>query len=36
MRQQLDELKNAEVKRKVRHDMWKKLHHELEIKEYEM
>ena len=36
VRQQLDELKNAEAKRKVRRDMWKKLHHELEIKEYEM
>lgn len=35
-RQRLDELENAEAKGKAGRDVWKKLNHELEIKEHEM
>ena len=35
-RQRSDELENAEAKGKAGRDVWKKLNHELEIKEHEM
>lgn len=35
-RRRLEELENAEAKGKAGRDMWKKLNHELEIKEHEM